>query len=90
MADIWVLVAGVNDHHQHGEYFVAAFNEKPTFDELRAVVEGDVRDEGIERILEGQCVEDAPEPNQGHWFEYWLVQIKHGAKYTRKHEAWLF
>jgi hypothetical protein len=33
---VWVLTTEHNDHDQHGEYFVAAFETKPTAKELAA------------------------------------------------------
>ncbi len=31
---VWVLTYEVNDHDQHGEYFVAVFADKPTIEQL--------------------------------------------------------
>lgn len=33
---VWVLVSTVNDYNQHGEYFEAAFNSKPSIEQLAA------------------------------------------------------
>lgn len=34
-ASIWVLTFEVNDYNQHGDYFVAAWTQKPTAEQLR-------------------------------------------------------
>mgnify|MGYP006935484260 CR=1 FL=1 len=31
---IWILTKEVNDYDQYGQYFVSAFNSKPTFHQL--------------------------------------------------------
>jgi hypothetical protein len=34
MSEIWVLTKEVNDYNQHGEYYVKAWDHKPTEEEL--------------------------------------------------------
>ena len=36
---MWVLTTEFNDYDQHGEYFMAAFIEKPTFKQLKSITE---------------------------------------------------
>lgn len=58
---IWVLTFECNDHDQHGEYFKAAFANKPTIGQLAEVMRGwgdlsaDVMTAVafLERLLEG-------------------------------------
>lgn len=33
--DMWILTEEYNDYSQHGEYFVAAWLEKPTSEQLK-------------------------------------------------------
>ncbi len=35
MKSIWILTEEYNDYDQHGEYFLAAFKEKPSLEELK-------------------------------------------------------
>ena len=35
---LWILTTAVNEYDQYGEYFVVAFDHKPTADELKAAV----------------------------------------------------
>lgn len=36
---MWVLTREYNNYDQHGEYFVAAFKEKPTFAQMKVVLD---------------------------------------------------
>ena len=49
---IWVLTEEYNDYDQHGEYFVHAWNSKPTGDQLREVI-GHGGDKFINHVLAG-------------------------------------
>lgn len=37
---VWVLTFEVNDHDQHGEYFMAAFENKPDHERLARALQG--------------------------------------------------
>lgn len=50
---MWILTMDVNLHYQYGEYFVAAFDHKPSFQELKTILGEHENDENIKRILNG-------------------------------------
>jgi hypothetical protein len=35
MSSVWVLTAKVNAYDQYGEYFITAFTQKPTLEDIR-------------------------------------------------------
>lgn len=35
---IWVLTKEYNDYNQHGEYYVAAFKEKPSTEMIKTII----------------------------------------------------
>lgn len=41
---VWVLTREHNDYNQHGAYFEAVFKNKPTLDQLTAIVSGGAQD----------------------------------------------
>lgn len=47
---IWVLTREINEYDQDGEYYVKAFGEKPSKEQLMA---HGVREEAIEHTLNG-------------------------------------
>lgn len=47
---IWVLTKEYNDYDQHGEYFIHAWNKKPTAKELE---DHGVEDYRLEHVLSG-------------------------------------
>lgn len=36
---VWVLTCRINDYDQYGNYLLAVFNNKPTFQELKKVMQ---------------------------------------------------
>jgi hypothetical protein len=47
---IWVLTEEYNDYYQHGEYFLEAWDHKPTREELIAAT---VEPQRVEHVLAG-------------------------------------
>ncbi len=47
---IWILTEAYNDYDQHGEYFVAAFANKPTKEQL---AKHDIHGEEADHVLNG-------------------------------------
>ncbi len=72
---IWIVTGEVNAYEQEGEYFVAAFNNKPSFSELRKLIDnsGDrVSDATIGKLTRGggrEGIEDT-------WYN--LHEVKNG------------
>lgn len=52
---VWILTSEYNDYDQHGEYFINAYKEKPTFEDLAKELELDpeFHTETLEHILRG-------------------------------------
>lgn len=52
---IWVLTAEANDYNQHGEYFIGAWNHKPSKEDLRKIANDllNYNDEYLDYILRG-------------------------------------
>lgn len=48
---MWILTEQYNEYDQHGEYFIAAWNEKPTLDQLLDMEI--LGNENLEHILNG-------------------------------------
>jgi hypothetical protein len=38
---MWIVTTEFNDYDQHGEYFVAAYYKKPTFQQLKELIKQD-------------------------------------------------
>jgi len=36
---MWVVTTEYNDYNQHGEYFLAAFSKKPSFKQLKILIQ---------------------------------------------------
>ena len=69
---IWLLTYEVNAYDQEGEYFIAAFESKPTADQLKPFLSG-YRwkcEEGIEHLLNG----GGRREYEDDW--YYLVEYK--------------
>lgn len=48
---MWILTSEYNDYDQHGAYFEAAFDVKPTFKELKAILQD--TDAVVGKVLRG-------------------------------------
>ena len=68
---LWVLTSHINDYDQHGDYFEAAWIEKPTSDELLPFVGKDE----VAHVLNGGGRKD------GEDFWWFLVEIEAGKQY---------
>jgi hypothetical protein len=80
--DLWILTRSVNDYNQDGDYFVAAWAEKPTRDGIARVLFDTNWNQLVEhnkglvkRVLDGGGRED------GEWEWFHLVQVAHGEEY---------
>ena len=51
MSKVWVVTREINEYNQDGEYFVAAFKSKPTFQQLKKLLNGD--DVTIDKLTRG-------------------------------------
>lgn len=70
---MWVVTRCVNDYNQHGEYFVSAFLEKPSVEELTRL--------GLTNLEAEACVTmggDRIYPSIGTDEWYYLHQIEVG------------
>ena len=76
MKTIWVLTRGINDYNQDGDYFVAAFINKPTVTEL----------ENIMKCTESYAIHVQNGGNklsqQQEW--YFLQELASGQIYTER------
>ena len=52
---LYVLTSTVNDYNQYGEYFIACWLEKPTFEKLKSIIS---YDHLIDELLEKGEVEE--------------------------------
>lgn len=50
MSGVWVLTREINEYNQEGEYFIAAYQDKPDLDKLKETIT-DVSDDYLEHIL---------------------------------------
>lgn len=67
---VWVVTRCVNDYNQHGEYFVSAFLEKPSVEELMDI--------GLTDLEAEACVTtggDRIYPSMGTDEWYYLRQV---------------
>jgi len=70
---MWILTIEYNEYDQFGEYFVAAFKEKPTFNQLKKLLKE--RKKVIENLLLGGGRID----EEYQW--YHLRQVEDGKLY---------
>ncbi len=52
---VWILTSSYNDYDQHGEYFVEAFDHKPSIEELSCFtgLDPEFYMPTLEKLLEG-------------------------------------
>jgi hypothetical protein len=77
MKTLWIVTRAINQYDQDGDYFVAAFIEKPSFQELKALLPKE-SDKTIGKLTRGggrQGCED-------EWF--YLTEIGVGQEYKTK------
>lgn len=55
MSTAWILTFEVNEYDQYGEYFLAAFKEKPTKLQLKEAIDdmNFASDDALEHVLQG-------------------------------------
>ena len=73
---IWVLTNAVSDYNQYGDYLIAVFTSKPTYEQLKSVLDG-YNSDFINKILNGETTEDW---NNG----YGLYELEVGKKYKNR------
>lgn len=66
---VWILTCKFNEYYQFGEYFLAFFFEKPTFQDLKKVVP-DETDETIGKLTRNE--------QNGIHFKYFLREVEAG------------
>lgn len=71
---MWVVTRAVNDYNQDGDYFVSAFTNEPTFEDLKKLLPGE-SDETIGKLTRGGGRQDF----EGNW--YYLTEMKSGELY---------
>lgn len=72
---MWIVTSAFNDYNQYGDYFVAAYESKPTLGELKKILPTK-SDETLNHILSG----GGRERTEDEWFH--LIEVKHGEKST--------
>jgi len=72
---MWILTREINEYNQDGEYFVCAFKEKPTFNDLKKTLKG-LSDVTIGKLTRGGGRQDF----EGEW--YYLSEVKDGELYN--------
>ena len=72
---MWILTRTINEYNQDGEYFVSAFTNKPTFQELKNILFFESDDTICRLIAMGGGRKDI-EPE---W--YYLFEFKEGTSY---------
>lgn len=72
---MWIVTRAVNDYNQDGDYFVAGFNSKPTFKDLKKLLPNE-SDVTIGKLTRGGGRQDF----EGNW--YYLTEMKSGELYV--------
>lgn len=49
---MWILTYEENDYNQHGEYFLAAWSNKPSIEQLEKVLKADKSEYTIEEVYQ--------------------------------------
>lgn len=69
---MFIVTTEFNDYDQHGEYFVAAYNEKPTFKQLKELI-------GERDIIVGKLTKGGGRHGiEDQWYN--LHEVKNGKK----------
>lgn len=72
---MWIITSEVNDYNQYGKYFVGAFIDKPTFEQLRNMFPYK-SEEDINHLLTG----GGRRGYENDWFN--LEQVEEGVDYS--------
>ncbi len=71
---MWIVTRAINDYNQDGDYFVSAFLDKPTFQDLKKLLQSE-SDVTIGKLIRGGGRQDF----EGNW--YYLTEMKNGELY---------
>ena len=71
---MWIVTRAINQYDQDGDYFVCAFDKKPTFQELKKILGCD--DATIGKLMRGGGRQNL----EYEWF--FLTELKSGELYT--------
>jgi len=77
---MYVLLREENDYNQYGEYFVAAWNRKPTPEEISKVTSIPVDAEWNDKNIIDCIVNNSGNPTQNYTW-YSLVEYTEGERY---------
>lgn len=69
---MWIVTKKINDYNQHGVYFISAYNNKPTIEELTLLM---YSREEAEYLINGGVRKD----NEDVWYN--LIEVKNGEDY---------
>ena len=60
---VYVLTEGINDYNQHGEYFLGAFKNIPTFKEVNAcdAYFGKIDKKQYKSLIKDGCLQNKPD-----------------------------
>lgn len=78
MEKIWIVTRCENQFDQYGDYFVSAFDHKPTVDEIRTLLGRTFSIEYAEYLLTG----GGRRGHENTW--YYLTEIKSGEEYKHR------
>jgi hypothetical protein len=68
---MWIVTASINEYNQEGDYFVAAYKDKPTFQQLKDLFPN-AEDAMVGKLTRGGGREGA----EYEWFE--LTEVAEG------------
>lgn len=71
---MWIVTRNINEYDQDGEYFVSAYVEKPSFNQLKELIEGD--DKTIGKLTRG----GGRQKYEYEW--YHLHEVKDGERFN--------
>lgn len=73
---MWIVTRSINEYDQYGNYFVCAFDHKPTFQELKNTL-------WLNDITTGKLTRGGGrQSNEYEW--YYLTEINNGEIYEEK------
>lgn len=72
---MWVVTREINEYDQDGSYFVAVFQHKPTFADLKSLLPNET-DTTVGKLTKG----GGRQGNENVWFN--LLPVESGKNYT--------
>lgn len=72
---MWILLCEYNDYDQHGEYFLAAWPEKPTKDALAFMLTYDLKN--MAGLLEHVWAGGGRKDSEYKWFRFFEYKRPH-------------